>query len=275
MGPLQTKAWNDISHVILILILYILRTCLDGPRWAAIRNTGGLSVVVICGAQDFKHLPRLLHSIKRQTLPAQEVLFVLSSEKDDDSLRNYTRILNEDDMINVHVETRIGRWVAGKNRDHGLMVASNDIVSFIDCDDVLHPQRNEVVMNMFARHPDLNALLHHFNFHDMRKGHDFNYFNFRPINMYWEPKFRIKAPYDTLHKQEVILNFTKLPWRVDEPKSEPNNVGTRIWKSSVLDIPFSYIRYGEDSIYNWRLLRTRKNVTIMYDHLTAYLRNHN
>eukprot|EP00918_Siedleckia_nematoides_P056778 GHVU01123869.1.p2 GENE.GHVU01123869.1~~GHVU01123869.1.p2 ORF type:complete len:132 (-),score=11.78 GHVU01123869.1:223-618(-) len=82
-----------------------------------------MCLAVICHSSDFKYLPRIVESVSRQTRPAAQTLFVVSSATDDAALRDAVSYLKSN---GVEVEARVGNFTAGPNRDYALTTARHD-----------------------------------------------------------------------------------------------------------------------------------------------------
>ena len=60
---------------------------------------------------------------------------------------------------------------AGPARNIAWQTASSDIVTFIDADDEMYPERIEVLHNFFADHGDLQLLMHEHSMASMEQHH--------------------------------------------------------------------------------------------------------
>ncbi|MGD8206855.1 MAG: glycosyltransferase [Thiohalocapsa sp.] len=99
-------------------------------------------------------LPACLASIRQQTLPNYELLFI-----DDGSVDRgpqlITAVAGNDARIRLSSAPRPG-LVAALN--HGLRLAAADLVARMDADDLMHPRRLELQCSAMARRPDLTVI---------------------------------------------------------------------------------------------------------------------
>ena len=103
---------------------------------------------------------KLLDSIQNQTIMPDKVVVSCSSTKDSDfdsyyeKMKNYTFLLQ---IITIEEKKN-----AAQNRN---IAASNlidmDFLTFIDADDMMHPQRIEILLKVFKDH-DSDIILHNF-----------------------------------------------------------------------------------------------------------------
>jgi glycosyltransferase involved in cell wall biosynthesis len=111
------------------------------------------AITVVLATADRAGLLRLaLESLAAQTLPAEmfEVVVVDDGSTDD------TRLIAEafGSGLNAHYAYQ-RRSGIGSARNHGLFLASGDIVLFVDDDDVAAPTLLEEHLRAHSRHPDL------------------------------------------------------------------------------------------------------------------------
>lgn len=108
-----------------------------------------------CHAPYLKYLGRCLTSIKHQTKAPDLIVLSISSFTDDVS-----QIVGMADPIPVKVLQTAQNYTPGQNRNAIIDVTEDaDIVSFIDADDMLHPQHVEVVSKIFDENPEQHVLL--------------------------------------------------------------------------------------------------------------------
>ena len=112
--------------------------------------------VAICAYKGhIPHLQRLFASIAGQTrLPDQVVVRCSSTKVDEFPYRP--------DMFTFPVRFLLCEEYqnAAQNRNVAMRQLHTDIVSFMDADDVMHPQRLEIIYEAFSRYPGCKLLLH-------------------------------------------------------------------------------------------------------------------
>ncbi|CAE7674843.1 gyg-1, partial [Symbiodinium sp. CCMP2456] len=135
-------------------------TTLELSGWVPAQE---LSVVIPCTLRDAKRkfaLRDLLETVLEQTLHPLEVVLALSDASTAEATaleRKLTRVLGSIPLIVDAVE---GSASAAENRDRGLRRARGDILSVFDADDLMHPQRIELISKAFFSTPGLKMLLH-------------------------------------------------------------------------------------------------------------------
>jgi glycosyltransferase involved in cell wall biosynthesis len=114
-----------------------------------------IGVVIPCYKNHIPQLGRLLWSINSQTHLPDMVVVSCSSSEDSDVLYR-----EEDYKFPLKIFTHKERLNAAQNRNFGTQQINTDIVSYIDGDDIMHPQRIEIIDKAFTTYPDIKLLLH-------------------------------------------------------------------------------------------------------------------
>jgi glycosyltransferase involved in cell wall biosynthesis len=116
-----------------------------------------IGVAIPCYHGHITVLKRLLDSIELQTRKPDMVVVSCSSTPDISSIPysqdNYSfplQIIITEDKLN-----------GAQNRNIGISNLQTDIISFIDADDIMHPQRLEIIEKAFKEH-NIVMLLHSF-----------------------------------------------------------------------------------------------------------------
>jgi glycosyltransferase involved in cell wall biosynthesis len=103
---------------------------------------------------------KLLDSIQNQTIIPDKVVVSCSSTKESDFIEQYEKIKNY--TFPLDIITNEEKKCAAQNRN---IAASNlsdmDYITFMDADDIMHPQRIEILINVFQQH-DSDIILHNF-----------------------------------------------------------------------------------------------------------------
>ena len=101
-----------------------------------------LGVAIPCFIKHIDHCYKLLDSINEQSrLPDQVIVSCSSSKPEDFVKREY--------KFPLTVITSEERKNSAQNRNIAASKLDTDVISFIDADDIMHPQRLEVIENAF------------------------------------------------------------------------------------------------------------------------------
>ncbi len=114
-----------------------------------------IGIAIPCYIGHIDKLKILLKCIEDQTvLPAKVVVSCSSSRLEDLGI-------NESDYCYLlQVITHEQKLNAAQNRNCAASHLDTDIISFFDADDIMHPQRNQCIIDGFNTHLDAVALLH-------------------------------------------------------------------------------------------------------------------
>lgn len=99
-----------------------------------------IGVVIPCHKPHIPFLKECLDSIETQTTKPDSVIVMCSSSLPEDIPASYRQY-----SFRLEIITREGRYNAAENRNEGIKRTKTDIVSFFDADDVMHPQRIEMI----------------------------------------------------------------------------------------------------------------------------------
>lgn len=109
-----------------------------------------ISVVVPCFPPHIKYINGCIESLKKQTHKPNEVIIALSQTTKEEANTLQHELNNE--LFNIIVLPTEEKQYAGQNRNRGALIASNEIISFIDVDDETHPQKLEIVKIVFEKY---------------------------------------------------------------------------------------------------------------------------
>jgi len=137
-----------------------------------------MSIRIGVGIPCYKgHIPALkylLDSIQNQTRKPDSVVVSCSSSELTDIPPNYYEY-----SFPLEIITCPDRKNAAQNRNITISKLNTDVISFIDADDIMHPQRIEIIERCFL-FPDINLLLHSF---EMNPENDFEYYELFPFDL--------------------------------------------------------------------------------------------
>ena len=115
-------------------------------------NLVTLTLGIPCIKKDIPALENMKISIRKQTIQPDEVILVVSGVKEEEcpAIENWIVICHDKLMY------------AGPARNDVWAKATSDIVSFIDADDQLYPERIEIIKKYFSNNKELLLLIHQF-----------------------------------------------------------------------------------------------------------------
>lgn len=123
-----------------------------------------ISVIIPAIEVHVLYLGMCVKSIYEQTLLPDEVIISISN------ISNiYTTKANVEEMIgqyrdklNIIISYTIEKKYAGENRNIAIALSTGDLISMIDADDIMLPNRLEVLKNIFDDNYDCVGVLHFF-----------------------------------------------------------------------------------------------------------------
>lgn len=115
-------------------------------------SRSSLGVVIPCHKPYIPFLRDCLDSIEFQTVKPDRVIVVCSSSKPEDIPDEYLHY-----SFDCIVHTREGDYNQAQNRNEGTRHINTDFITFFDADDVMHPQRIQLIRQHMN---DIDILLH-------------------------------------------------------------------------------------------------------------------
>jgi len=104
--------------------------------------------------RHIKHLETCVNYILEQTLLPDEIIIIISEYKENE---NNNKIINKVDLkirknnIKSVIRTFSKVQYAGENREIAYKLCTSDIIIYQDCDDLVHKQRNEILLNIHMK----------------------------------------------------------------------------------------------------------------------------
>ena len=100
-----------------------------------------LGVCIPCHVSHIKYLPKCLESIENQTHQPEVVSISISETDQPPELPIYS--------FEVKITISQDHQCEGKNRNIAASLITSDIITFFDADDIMHPQRLEIIYKAF------------------------------------------------------------------------------------------------------------------------------
>lgn len=124
-----------------------------------------ISIIVPCYKPDIIYLDDSFNSILKQTKYPYEVILAISEI--DNNIKNeiynkYNNIFQEKNIIFKIIST-IKVQYPGINRNMGSSIATGDLLSFIDSDDIIHPMKLEITEYFYEKYK-FDGMLHSYVF---------------------------------------------------------------------------------------------------------------
>lgn len=162
-----------------------------------------IAVCIPCVEEHIPFLKRCVKSIHSQTLLPKEVIISVSNITD--TSLNYINTHNTienligtfRDKLNILVSYTCERKYAGENRNTTVDLATCDIISFIDADDIMYSNRLNIIDTIFRVCVQCVCVLHHFTenvLHDIEPNQVFTEqrivdYNFSELIHFGHPSF--------------------------------------------------------------------------------------
>ncbi len=122
-------------------------------------NNVTIGIAIPCYKGHLDKLKLLLESIEKQTVKPSEVVVSCSSVSEIEGLKCKIEALNF--PLNIIYSSQNKN--AAENRNIAALNLSTDIITFMDADDIMHPQRIEIIHKCFTENPQATMMMHGFN----------------------------------------------------------------------------------------------------------------
>ena len=197
------------NYIIFKIILPILLILLLGVILYNIEKKNKISIVIPCIPRDIKYLDRLMESIKNQSYKPYEIIIALSGSNSTLDINKLNNSLIEKFNLPIKFSYTKKMCNASTNRNRGGKMCSGDIITFMDADDVMYPDKLLYINTYFNKY-NPKILLHAYS-----KGYD---------------NFEITKEFDIIFGKRLY------------------DVATIVKKRKFLMLPIGNIHHGQPSI---------------------------
>ena len=131
-----------------------------------IEKKNKISIVIPCIPRDIKYLDRLMESIKNQSYNPYEIILALSGTNSTLDINKLNDSLIEKFNLPIKFSYTKKMCNASTNRNRGGKMCSGDIITFMDADDVMYPDKLLYINTYFNKYNPKLFL------HSYSKGYD-------------------------------------------------------------------------------------------------------
>lgn len=125
-------------------MLLILISLICNNREELFNNDITYTIGIPCIPDDIINLDNLIININNQTKLPTDIIIGLSETNDIDAIKLELE-LNKISKVPVYISNVSNKAYSGINRNRIAYESSNDYIIYIDADDLMHPQRIEIV----------------------------------------------------------------------------------------------------------------------------------
>jgi len=172
-----------ITKLFGVMLVYAL-TVYDHGLFDSRPRGANITLCVPCIPADIQSgdIFAMLDSVKKQELLPKEIILALSSATPE-YVKSVTAALSEAAFpVPLLLTAVMFPRTPGQNRNRASELASGDIISFFDADDLMHVSRIKVLHQAFASQPNLQLALHGLNnIDDLSKSRAISYHNVKKV----------------------------------------------------------------------------------------------
>lgn len=124
-----------------------------------------MQTIAVCIPCAYKHVPllnRCVNSIKAQTFQPDEIIISISGIPKTNPINIHYLYKNLCKKTNLIIIYNNDRKYAGENRNIAIEHSTSDIISFIDADDIMYPERLSIISQILNQYTNHIGVLHYF-----------------------------------------------------------------------------------------------------------------
>ena len=221
---------DQIQHEILIMVVIAVLgytiSYIEIEK-ETFENPVTISLCVPCIPPDIQKLESLVENTNKQSKLPNEMIIGLSetTKRDSDSLSTK---LNKISRFPVIVSSTEQKAYAGINRNRAAKMAKSEYISFIDADDVMHPERLKIIAETIGSQGRPMGVVHGFTYNKIAG--DLGTFDTWNSKKFWD--------YHNKYARSESLNYPKISLHHGHPT----------YKSSVFEeVKFTNRKRGQDA----------------------------
>ena len=211
------------------------------------------------------YLPSAIENILKQSVKPKEVIIIVSdysSEDDDNIIEKCRELLYKNDIVPI-IKTFTFAYRAGKNRSIAYDHCNTDIISFQDCDDLTHKDRNKLIITAFEQ---LNAaqILHGQSYNEDALDTNINYKDctIECVDNIWTDRSVLISD---VHHGAISLHMGRINYDFHFPNSKQGQdvqlVESFLDKNKEFNTEHKMYVIRDTSIYVWRKEHSSHNIS--------------
>lgn len=243
---------NKYIFIIILVFCFILVCKL---LYKPLKKSDIISVGIPCIFKHIKFLDKIIININEQVLLPYEIIISISEINNYD-INNLQKNLNKLSKIDVKIISTEKKQYAGENRNICGNHCNTEVISFIDADDLMCPNRIKVLEEIYNKY-NYDMLFHSYTNNLLKCSNSISIIKDKDINYQY---YKLKQ-YDKVNENISIYLEGEIAH------------GHITIKSSILNkYPFDHKGYGEDTRYIHTIFKNDLNViSLPYYKGTAYL----
>lgn len=233
-----------------------------------------VSVVVPC-YNSLKTIKRAVASVLNQTLLPTEVI-IIDDCSTDGMIPDVLKTL-ENNAVPIKIIRNSINVGAAASRNIGLSCAQSEYIAFLDADDTWHPQKLEMQVNAFLRHPNYTLIGHKvINFKEPAKVCFNNSYTVKNISL---SKLMFRNYFNT---PSVMIKKFRYTFNTEYKHGEDYNLWLELAKNGCLlgyiDLPLAYVHkefYGasglSSSLVKMQIAEARSLMQLFFEGHASFL----
>jgi glycosyltransferase involved in cell wall biosynthesis len=233
-------------------------------------RTVPISLVVPTILPEVKCLELFIKSLELSSFfPKESIIVASGDQKDNAEVIKLRKLIQYALVPNLMLILLLnGTELQSTSRNIGANISSQPFISFFDGDDIIHPQRFEILNMVLSQHPEVHVILH------MWK----QFTTELPIISNISSVNVTLHPYEITHsyKNKIMIAHKKNPNKVryliwlfpqyENIANGPSTMDRKVWSA----IPQISSRGAEDSIHNCEIIKKGFNVMVINSVLLFY-----
>ena len=247
---------DNIEIAIILCIIVVIIIYLHNHSYNNSYNYSTIiSLGIPCIPKHIKHLDELITNINNQELLPYEIILSLSQTKEYEGKLLEDK-LNELSIVSVKIITSEKKQYAGENRNICAEHCNTELISFIDCDDLMCSSRTRILEDVYKK-TNYDVIFHNYSNNTLICSDNYKIINDRHMT---------KKQYENNHNTNKNVSVY-----LKNIAHGHLTIKTELLKKYPIDI----YGYGEDTRYLHTLFENDLNVVTLPDYYGTVYRMEN